>query len=108
MPNVGQAACSPVDAPVALHQLLVHEVAAKSREVRMAARDDPVDLNLYVPRAELEILHEPSQDDEPLLALGRNAGQAIPCIDEVRAYAGVVIGVMRCGHRGLSVRGPTP
>ena len=95
MPDVGQAACTPVNAAFALHQLFVDEVAAKCREVWMATRDDAVDIGLVVAAAGLELLDQPPQNGEPFLALPRDADEATRGIDEVLAQTEVVVRVRR-------------
>src|SRR5947209_4759958 len=45
-PQVGHRAGPPVNASPALHELLVDEIAAQCREVRMPARDDAIHLRL--------------------------------------------------------------
>ena len=49
------------------------------------------DLGFGVAAPWLKVFDEPSQDRKPLLALHRNADDAIAGGDEVLAYAGVVI-----------------
>ncbi len=71
----------------------------------MATRDDAVDIGLVVAAAGLEILDKPPQDGEPFLALHRDADEAIRGIDEVGAYAGVVVRVYWTPHTGPSLAG---
>ncbi len=72
----------PPHAVVSLQQLLVDEISAQRREVWMVPGDDPVDLALGVSPPGLKLLYEPTQHNQPLLALDRNRGQAT-LIDEM-------------------------
>ena len=90
MADVGHASGPPVDPAAPLHQLFVDQQATQGREVGMPAADYPIDLRLRIPAAGLKLLHEPSQNREPLLALRGDAEQATTGIYEVRENAFVV------------------
>jgi len=76
---------------VSLRQLLVDEISAQRREVRMVPGDDPVDLALGVSPSGLKLLCEPAQHDQPLLPLDWNRGQTT-VINEMLEY-GIVVSV---------------
>src|SRR5712691_4221214 len=85
--HVRHAAGAPVHAALALHQLLVDEEAAQGGEVGMAPGDDAVHLRLLVTATGLEVLDQPAQHGEALLALDRDAGEAPRLVDEVLEHA---------------------
>ncbi len=57
----------------------------------MAARDDAVHLLFGIEAARLKVLDEPPEDDEPLLALDRDAVQATPDVDKRFEHALAVL-----------------
>ena len=97
MTDVGHASGPPVDPAAPLHQLLVDQQAAQRCEVGMPPADDPIDLRLRIPPAGLKLLHQPSQDREPFLALRGDAEQATTGIYEVRENA-FVVGLLLKAH----------
>ena len=97
MTDVGHASCPPVDPAAPLHQLLIDQQPAQRREVGMPAADDPIDFRLRIPPARLKLLHEPSQNREPLLALRGDTEQATTGIYEVREHA-FVVGLLLKAH----------
>jgi hypothetical protein len=66
-----------------LHELLVDEKSTEGGEIPMPPSDDLVDLRLWVPPAELEVLDQPAQHRHPLFVLRRDGEQTAACIHEV-------------------------
>src|SRR5579885_1811414 len=67
---------APIDATLALHQMRTNQLPAQRRRIWMGALNDFIHLCLAVGLAWLKLRRQPSENDHPLLAAGRNLLQA--------------------------------